>query len=110
MRNHNVLKHVSLQSGFVLCMILVNSAICNYFFTKEIEKEKRLMNMSQTNLETQITLILLFVILAVLCLYRVFTVHEFYQQVISGIGLIISLIFSGLLLWGINFLKNHKKQ
>lgn len=68
------------------------------------------MNMSQTNLETQITLILLFVILAVLYLYRVFTVHEFYQQVISGIGLIISLIFSGLLLWGINFLKNHKKQ
>lgn len=68
------------------------------------------MNMSQTNLETQITLILLFVILAIFCLYRLFTVHEFYQQVISGIGLIISLIFSGLLLWGINFLKNHKKQ
>lgn len=68
------------------------------------------MNMSQTNLETQISLILLFVILAIFYLYQLFTVNEFYQQVISGIGLIISLIFSGLLLWGINFLKNHKKQ
>lgn len=68
------------------------------------------MNMSQTNLETQISLILLFVILAIFCLYRLFTVNEFYQQVISGIGLIISLLFIGLLLLGINYLKEHKKQ
>lgn len=68
------------------------------------------MNMSQTNLETQISLILLFVILAIFCLYQLFTVNEFYQQVISGIGLIISLLFIGLLLWGINYLKEHKKQ
>lgn len=68
------------------------------------------MNMSQTNLETQITLILLFVILAIFYLYQLFTVNEFYQQVISGIGLIISLLFIGLLLWGINYLKEHKKQ
>ncbi|MGI1771905.1 hypothetical protein [Streptococcus uberis] len=67
------------------------------------------MNMSQTNLETQISLILLFVILAIFCLYRLFTVNEFYQQVISGIGLIISLLFIGLLLLGINYLKEHKK-
>ncbi|MGK0719258.1 hypothetical protein SUB233_00509 [Streptococcus uberis] len=68
------------------------------------------MNMSQTNLETQISLILLFVILAIFYLYQLFTVNEFYQQVISGIGLIISLLFIGLLLWGINYLKEHKKQ
>ncbi|MDU0431222.1 hypothetical protein [Staphylococcus chromogenes] len=66
--------------------------------------------MSQTNLETQISLILLFVILAIFYLYRLFTVNEFYQQVISGIGLIISLLFIGLLLWGINYLKERKKQ
>ncbi|MTB43883.1 hypothetical protein [Streptococcus uberis] len=66
--------------------------------------------MSQTNLETQISLILLFVILAIFYLYQLFTVNEFYQQVISGIGLIISLLFIGLLLWGINYLKEHKKQ
>lgn len=68
------------------------------------------MNMSQTNLETQISLILLFVILAIFYLYQLFTVNEFYQQVISGIGLIISLLFIGLLLWGLNYLKEHKKQ
>ncbi|MCZ8477037.1 hypothetical protein, partial [Streptococcus uberis] len=72
--NHDVLKHVSFQSGFVLCMILVNTAICNYFFTKEIRKEKVKENLTSNILFSQLIFIVIFITLGITCFYRFFFV------------------------------------
>ncbi len=112
MINHDVLKHVSFQSGFVLCMILVNSAICNYFFTKEIRKEKVKENLTSNILFSQLIFIVIFITLGITCFYRFFCIENlvFYQKIITIIVGIISMIFTVLLIWGIKYIDKSDKH
>ncbi|MBM7635549.1 immunity protein [Streptococcus saliviloxodontae] len=96
-----------LLTKVIMLLILVANMGTTIYFTKEIKLEQ---TKEQTHFHakaTQITFIMFALIFGFIGLYKGVTAVEIYQQVIGYVGAFICLVISGLLVWGLKFIKDY---